>query len=227
MRHPPHLSHLFTPLLGAVLATAGGSAAHQAAASGSAFVRTLCGGARKTALPADARPYRTSANGAGHTAGLLASGVESDSAPGASRDHGTLRTTDPTGTTAPADPSARALGRRAPAALGTELAGAAPQRAPAGGNAETALIPLTEEYRLGLTTMDPQHADENDDSAVKNPYRRGEEHGTTSPVRILPDPGHSHRRRLLRCAHRPHLSGHRSRGRGHPASPAAAWHVRT
>jgi len=221
MRHLPHLSHLLTLLLGAVLATAGGPAALKAAVSGSVPVRTVYGGARKVAVAAGARLYRASANRAGHTAALLASGAGSDSAPGASRDHGALRTTDPAGTTAPVDLSARPLGLLAPAARGTELVGAALSRATVGGSAETALTPLTEEYRLGQNTMDPRHADETDDSAVKNPYRRGEDHGTTPPVRILPDPGHSHRRRLLRCTNRPHLSGHRSRDRGHPAPPAA------
>lgn len=227
MRHLPHLSHLLTLLLGAVLATAGGPAALKAAVSGSAPVRTVYGGARKVATAAGARLYRASANSAGHTAGLLASGAGSDSAPGAPRDHGTLRTTDPAGATAPVDLSARPLGLLAPAARGTELVGAALLRSDRRRERRNRPHPLDRGVPAG-----PEHHG----SAPRGRHRRqrreepvptGADHGTTSPARILPDPGHSHRRRLLRCAHRPHQSGHRSRGRGHPAPPAAARRVRT
>lgn len=199
MRHPSHFSHLFKLLLGAVLATAGVAAARMAAASGSAPVRTVDGGIQEAGTAAGTRPDGTSAIGA---------------------------SSGPTGSTAPAVLSASTDGLPEPGTRNSELLDDASVRAADDERAETPLVPLTEEYRLGQTTTKPQYAGENEHSAVKDPSPRGEEHGTAPPGGRTPAPGTPHRRhrRQLRRAPRPHLSGRRP-GRGHPAPAATALRV--
>ncbi|MCX5414793.1 hypothetical protein [Streptomyces sp. NBC_00059] len=200
MRHPSHFSHLFRLLLGAEFATACVAAARVAAASGSAPVRTVDGGIQEAGTAAGTRPDGTSAIGA---------------SPG------------PTGSAAPAVLSASTGGLPEPGARNSELLDDASVRAADEERAETPLVPSTEEYRLGQTTMKPQDAGENDHSAVKDPSPLGEDHGTAPPGRKAPAPGTPHRRhrRQLRRAPRPYLSGRRPRGRGHPAPAATARRV--
>ncbi|WSY28689.1 cellulose-binding domain-containing protein [Streptomyces sp. NBC_00887] len=224
MRHPPHLSHLFRLLLGAVLATAGLVAAPMVTASGSAPACTVehstvsqrdggfQGSVTLTDLGAASSAVTTAsegwngalANGARVISGFLASGAGSGSTPGAFGLNGTLCTADPdpdpTDPTDPAEPPAPAGEPPRPKVSGNqlvdengatrrilgvnrsggELMGAqgrgihdgpvddASVQAIADRNANTVRIPLNEECRLGLDTIDPRGAGENSISAVKD-----------------------------------------------------------
>ncbi|MBM7439439.1 hypothetical protein JOC24_002861 [Streptomyces sp. HB132] len=111
MRQLPYLSHVFTPLPGAAPGMAHSTAAAMVTVSGSALMDTVenstaserHGDSRRAGTrPATARGGARS-NGAGSAERFRASGAERDPAPGASRLDSTPRTTDPTGSTGPAD----------------------------------------------------------------------------------------------------------------------------
>lgn len=194
MRHLPHLSHLFRLFSGAASAMAGSTVATMVTASGSARVPTAetgtasqGGGSHEADATTGDSLNGTRANGAGSAAVFLAAGAGRTPQPvppgSTARSAPRIRPAPPVRWILPPPPPDRPERR-----CGTTSSSSTPLhgRASAGVTAPP-LCPLDKECRLGLNTMDPQYADEKDDSAREEPARRAEARGTAARPALTPD----------------------------------------